>query len=154
MLSCTAGAGALTNEALRDRKDHGISAEREGAGAPLDERPSCSLPRAQPMLAGPCNQASHGDASMTPPDLTIRPAVPEDLPRLQAIRAAAFAPVLASFREILGDTIYEVAQARDDEAQAALLDDCFEPDSVWRLRVAESRNVGRVPPAASEAARP
>ena len=74
---------------------------------------------------------------MTPPDLTIRPAAPDDLPRLQAIRAAAFAPVFASFRQILGDAIYEVAQARDDEAQAALLDGCFEAGSVWRLHAAE-----------------
>lgn len=74
---------------------------------------------------------------MTPSDLILRPAAREDLPRLQAIRAAAFAPVFASFRELLGDAIYEVAQARDDEAQAALLDDCFEPGSVWRLHAAE-----------------
>jgi hypothetical protein len=38
-------------------------------------------------------------------ELSFRPVRPEDAARLQAIRRAAFAPVFASFRSILGDEI-------------------------------------------------
>lgn len=72
------------------------------------------------------------------PDLRFRPARPEDASRLQAIRRAAFAPVFASFRSILGDEIYELAQRREDEAQQGLLASLLEPDSGWTLFVAQS----------------
>lgn len=65
-------------------------------------------------------------------------ARPEDEPLLQAIRRAAFAPIFASFRQILGDEVYELAQRREDEAQAALLASLFAPGSAWELYVAES----------------
>ena len=67
----------------------------------------------------------------------IRPVEPRDYARLQAVRAAAFAPIFASFRAILGDEIYELAQARDDGAQGALLDSLLEPESGWKVYVAQ-----------------
>ena len=77
---------------------------------------------------------------MPPPGLTIREARESDLPRLQVIREAAFAPVFASFRSILGDAIYEVAQAPGDQSQGELLNACFEASSEWSLYVAEVSN--------------
>lgn len=63
-------------------------------------------------------------------------ATTEQLEVLQAIREAAFAPVFASFRAILGDEIYELAQSREDEAQAELLASLLAPDSSWQVYVA------------------
>lgn len=45
-----------------------------------------------------------------------------DLPALQEIRRAAFAPVFLSFREMVGDEIAAIAFASADEEQAGLLD--------------------------------
>jgi ribosomal protein S18 acetylase RimI-like enzyme len=61
-----------------------------------------------------------------------------DAPRLEAIRRAAFAPVFASFRAVLGDEIYELAQRREDEAQGALLTSLMAADSIWEVYVAET----------------
>lgn len=70
--------------------------------------------------------------------LTIRRAERSDLPRLQQVREAAFAPVFASFRSILGETIYAVAQAGDDAAQGALLASYFDASSsIWDVFKAE-----------------
>jgi GNAT superfamily N-acetyltransferase len=69
--------------------------------------------------------------------LSFRPAASADLPALDAIRAAAFAPVFASFRALLGDAIYALAQAREDEAQGALLASMLEPGSEWEVLAAE-----------------
>ena len=68
-------------------------------------------------------------------ELRFEPATRGDLRRLQAIRAAAFEPVFASFRALLGDTIYETAQAHEDAGQAGLLEAMFEPDSIWEVHV-------------------
>jgi GNAT superfamily N-acetyltransferase len=73
-----------------------------------------------------------------PGPLHFRQARPEDAARLQAIRRAAFAPVFASFRSILGDEIYDLAQRRDDEAQEGLLTSLMAADSGWTLYVAQS----------------
>jgi GNAT superfamily N-acetyltransferase len=70
------------------------------------------------------------------PDLHCRPARTEDAARLQAIRRAAFAPIFASFRSILGAEVYELAQRRDDEAQEGLLTSLLAPDSGWEVYVA------------------
>lgn len=67
----------------------------------------------------------------------LRPATTGDLSRLEEVRAAAFAPVFASFRAILGDEIYDLAQAREDEAQGALLASFLKPESAWEVHVAE-----------------
>lgn len=54
------------------------------------------------------------------------------------LRLEAFAPIFASFRKILGDEIYELAQKREDEEQSEILTSMFSPDSEWNLYVAES----------------
>ena len=70
--------------------------------------------------------------------LKFRLARPDDAARLDAIRAAAFAPVFASFRAVLGDEVYELAQRREDEAQGALLSSLLLPDSIWEVFVVEA----------------
>ena len=70
-------------------------------------------------------------------EATLRPARSEDRDRLQHIRAAAFAPVFAMFRSMLGDVIYELAQAREDQAQERILDALLVADDDSELYVAE-----------------
>lgn len=66
-----------------------------------------------------------------------RPVTPGDHPRLEAIRQAAFAPIFASFRAVMGDEIYELAQANEDANQGELLRSMIHPGSGWDLFVAE-----------------
>ena len=73
---------------------------------------------------------------MTPSALRLRPFEPRDLDRLQAIRAAAFAPVFASFRAILGAEIGKVALAEAEAEQAALLDEVGAPGAPHEALVA------------------
>jgi ribosomal protein S18 acetylase RimI-like enzyme len=68
--------------------------------------------------------------------LDIRPFEPADLPALQAIREAAFAPAFQSFRDIVGDKIAPVAFKSAEAEQAALLDQIAAPDSGHELWVA------------------
>lgn len=75
--------------------------------------------------------------TMHPSRPTLRPAVAAHAPRLDEIRAAAFAPVFASFRALLGDELYQLAQARSDEAQAGYLASLLAPDSGWEVYAAE-----------------
>ena len=70
---------------------------------------------------------------MSPIRPTFIPATESHLAALEAIRHAAFAPVFASFRALLGDTIYDIAQRRDDEGQAALLASMLRPGSPWEV---------------------
>ncbi|MBK8900221.1 MAG: GNAT family N-acetyltransferase [Anaerolineaceae bacterium] len=70
------------------------------------------------------------------PNFLIRAATNDDLPQLQLIRQAAFTPVFASFRAILGDEIAAVTQANDDAEQADYLASLFAPDSGWELYTA------------------
>jgi len=72
-----------------------------------------------------------------PSKLLIRSANDSDAPHLEDVRRAAFAPVFASFRAILGEDISQVTQARDDQAQAEYLASLLIPDSAWELYVAE-----------------
>jgi GNAT superfamily N-acetyltransferase len=76
---------------------------------------------------------------MATDDLSIRPARPDDHARLDAVRAAAFAPVFASFRSLLGDEIYRLAQQREDDAQGDLLTSLLERGSGWEVYTAERR---------------
>lgn len=69
--------------------------------------------------------------------LTFSPARLEQLPILDEIRKAAFAPVFASFRALLGDEIYEAAQAREDGRQGELLASLLAADSGWDVYVVE-----------------
>ena len=68
-----------------------------------------------------------------PSALTFATARADQLPDLDRIRLSAFAPVFASFRSLLGDALYELAQARDDQAQGDLLVSLLQPDSGWEV---------------------
>lgn len=70
----------------------------------------------------------------------MRPVNADDLPHLENLRQAAFAPVFSSFRRILGEEIYDLAQAPEDEVQDQLLVSLLTPESVWEVYVAETNN--------------
>jgi ribosomal protein S18 acetylase RimI-like enzyme len=67
----------------------------------------------------------------------IRTYAPADLPALQAVRAAAFAPVFASFRNIVGPEIAALGLTTSEQEQADLLDSIAKPDSGHSIAVAE-----------------
>lgn len=69
--------------------------------------------------------------------ISFRRSVRSDLPVLEDIRQRAFAPVFASFRKILGEKIYSLAQEPEDMQQGQLLSDMFLPETVWQVYVAE-----------------
>lgn len=71
------------------------------------------------------------------PAVLIRPVRADDAPILDAIRQAAFAPVFASFRQILGEEIYQRAQAHEDAAQGPYLASVLREDSQWEVYCAE-----------------
>ena len=71
----------------------------------------------------------------------IRGANASDAPRLDDVREAAFAPVFASFRAILGEDIYQLAQASKDDAQAGYLASLLVPDSGWEVYLAEQAGI-------------
>jgi len=73
------------------------------------------------------------DATLMTP--TIRAFQTSDLPVLQSIRAAAFAPVFQSFRDIVGDQIAAVAFANADAEQAQHLHAICAPDSAHHVQV-------------------
>lgn len=78
------------------------------------------------------------DSTACPPSIVvIRAVTTDDQASLEAIRQVAFAPVFASFRAILGDDIYALAQAREDEAQGELLASLLAPESNWTVYAAE-----------------
>lgn len=63
-------------------------------------------------------------------DIRIRAFARDDLPALQTIRAAAFAPIFEAFRAHVGDAIYTAELADSAEEQARLLDAlCADPDA-------------------------
>jgi GNAT superfamily N-acetyltransferase len=72
--------------------------------------------------------------------MQLRPAVIGDLSTIEKIRERAFSPVFASFRQILGTEIYELAQKREDEAQAQQLGAIFLTDSPWEVHIASHNN--------------
>jgi hypothetical protein len=74
------------------------------------------------------------------PNVVLR-LVTDDLPRLEEVRDAAFAPVFASFRSILGEEIYSLAQAREDDAQGELLASLLAPESGWESYAADMAGV-------------
>jgi ribosomal protein S18 acetylase RimI-like enzyme len=67
----------------------------------------------------------------------IRAYAPSDLSALHAIRAAAFAPVFASFRAIVGPEIAALGLATVEQEQADLLDAIATPDSGHAIGVAQ-----------------
>lgn len=70
-------------------------------------------------------------------DPHIRPVDASDEAALETIRQAAFEPVFASFRALLGDEIYELVQAKKDAGQADLLRSLIALGSGWDVFVAE-----------------
>ena len=77
---------------------------------------------------------------MSKAGLEIRSVRGSDEPLLQAIRKAAFTPVFASFRSILGDEIYDLAQAREDKAQEGFLSSMLRAESEWEVYTVELEN--------------
>ena len=71
----------------------------------------------------------------------IRAYAPSDLPTLETIRAAAFAPVFASFRNIVGPEIAALGLATAEQEQADLLDAIARPGSGHSHAVAEAGGV-------------
>ncbi len=69
--------------------------------------------------------------------ISFRQSIKSDLPVLEEIRQKAFAPVFDSFRSILGDRIYSLAQEPEDNQQGQLLNDMFLPETVWQIYVVE-----------------
>lgn len=67
----------------------------------------------------------------------IRRARVEDLPRLEAVRAAAFAPIFAGRRKAPGDEIHELAQTPEDRRQGELLASLLMAGAEWEVYVAE-----------------
>jgi predicted N-acetyltransferase YhbS len=67
---------------------------------------------------------------------SIRPFAPSDTPRLDAIRAAAFAPVFASFRALLGEPIASLGLANAETEQSDLLKSLCEPNANTHVFVA------------------
>lgn len=78
------------------------------------------------------------------PVIAVRPFAEDDLPALQRIRAAAFAPVFASFRALLGQSIADSALAGAEAEQAALLDALCDahPDRVVLVALCDGMPVG------------
>lgn len=70
-------------------------------------------------------------------EITFRLSHDDDLPILEDIRQKAFAPIFASFRNILGNEIYTLAQEPEDNRQSELLSSMFLPKSKWELFVVE-----------------
>lgn len=70
--------------------------------------------------------------------MRIRPYTPADLPALHAIRTAAFAPVFASFRSIVGPEIAALGLATAEQEQGDLLDAIARPDSGHTIAIAEA----------------
>ena len=71
------------------------------------------------------------------PHIVMRPVRADDQPHLDSVRQAAFAPVFVSFRSILGEDIYKLAQAPADERQRDLLVSLLAPESGWEVYAAE-----------------
>lgn len=67
----------------------------------------------------------------------IRNYSPADLPALQAVRTAAFAPVFKSFRDIVGPEIAALGLATAENEQASLLDAIAAPGSGHAIALAE-----------------
>jgi ribosomal protein S18 acetylase RimI-like enzyme len=78
---------------------------------------------------------------MTPAAVRLRPFEPSDLDTLQAIRTAAFAPVFASFRAILGAEIARVAVPDAEAEQVALLAEVCAPGAPHQVLVATMAGV-------------
>jgi GNAT superfamily N-acetyltransferase len=98
-------------------------------------QPAGTAPTEAGMAAtGPVD--AKAQRSMDLDRLLIRPATKADATVLQAIRAAAFAPIFSAFQEVMGEVVYDLVQRRDDAAQATLLASLLEDDADRRVHVA------------------
>ena len=70
--------------------------------------------------------------------LALRRFEAPDLAELQRIRSAAFAPIFASFRAILGEEIAALAYAEAEAEQAALLDEICDEASGHHVWIVEA----------------
>ena len=70
-------------------------------------------------------------------NVAMRSAIANDLPYFEDIRQAAFEPIFVSFRSILGEEIYALAQAHEDEAQQEYLSSLLAPGAEWEVYAAE-----------------
>ena len=77
-------------------------------------------------------------------DFEIRPFTETDLPTLQEVRKAAFAPVFKSFRSIMGKDIAQLAYADAEINQDAHLNEMCRPgsDHIVYVATVASRVVG------------
>ena len=69
--------------------------------------------------------------------MSFRKAQSKDHSDLENIRLESFKPIFSSFRKILGDEIYELAQKREDDGQKEILAKLFSEGSEWELFVVE-----------------
>jgi ribosomal protein S18 acetylase RimI-like enzyme len=83
---------------------------------------------------------------MSATGLNLRAFEPDDLPTLQQVRAAAFAPIFDSFRKHVGPAIAAIALAQSEAEQARLLGTCCSAGSGQAILVAtlDGRIVGFV----------
>lgn len=69
--------------------------------------------------------------------MSFRQAELADLAELEEIRRLAFAPIFASFRSILGEDLYVLAQEAEDRTQGNMLLAALKPGEDWQMYVAE-----------------
>jgi RimJ/RimL family protein N-acetyltransferase len=77
------------------------------------------------------------ESAVTASMFSIRPFQAEDLPAMQSVRKAAFAPVFQSFRSIVGARVASLALQDADAEQALHLDQLCaqDPAKVWVAEV-------------------
>lgn len=71
----------------------------------------------------------------------IRPVHVDDHAQLDNVRQAAFAPVFASFRQILGADIADIVHNNNDAEQSRYLTSLLAPESEWELYVATQDDI-------------
>ena len=75
------------------------------------------------------------------PDIVIRELYPEDHDRLVDIALAAWVPIFASFRQILGAELFALVHPHWEEDKAGQIRRVCEPDSPGTVLVAQSGTV-------------
>ena len=73
-------------------------------------------------------------------EISFRKANKNDHTCLENLRLEAFQPIFTSFKKILGDEIYELAQRKEDEEQSELLSSMFSQETEWELYIAQKND--------------
>ena len=73
-------------------------------------------------------------------EISFRKANKNDHAFLENLRLEAFEPIFTSFKKILGDEIYEIAQRKEDEEQSELLSSMFTQETEWELYIAQKND--------------